>query len=229
MLIVFVRTLILYVVVVLTMRLMGKRQIGQLEPYELVITIMIAELAAIPMEDRAIPLLNGLIPIFTLLFFQVTISYLNMKSLWLRSFMDGNPSIVIRNGKICMHQLSRARYNINELLEQLRLQGYFNIGDIEYAVLETSGNLSVLPKSQKRPVTPSDMQINTKYEGLSYPLILDGKIQDDNLTEVNLNSKWLNSELKKFGIDDPKNVFFASLDTDGNLFFQEKSKKEGLQ
>lgn len=229
MIIVFVRTLILYGVVVLTMRLMGKRQIGQLEPYELVITIMIAELAAIPMEDRAIPLLNGLIPIFTLLFFQVAISFLNMKSLWLRSFMDGSPSIVIRNGKICIDQLSRARYNISELLEQLRLQGYFNISDVEYAILETSGNLSVLPKSQKRPITPSDMQIDTKYEGLPYPLILDGIIQDDNITEVSLNSEWLHNELKKFGINDPKNVFFASLDTEGNLFFQEKPKKEGLQ
>ncbi len=228
MLIIFVRTLILYGVVVLTMRLMGKRQIGQLEPFELVITIMIAELAAIPMEDRAIPLLNGLIPIFILFFLQVSISYLNLKSFWLRTYMDGSPSIVIRNGKICISQLSKARYNINELLEQLRLKGYFNISDVEHAILETSGNLSVLPKSQKRPVNPKDMQIDTEYEGLSYPLILDGKIQKDNLAELNLDSKWLLKELKNFGIDDPRTVFFASLDTAGKLFYQEKSAKEGL-
>ena len=144
MLVVFVRTFIIYIVVVLLMRIMGKRQIGQLEPYELVVAIMIAELAAIPMEDKAIPLINGLAPIFTLFFIQVCISVINMKCLWFRSIMDGNPSIVIRDGKIDIQELTKSRYNINELLEQLRVKGFANIADVEFAILETSGNLSVI-------------------------------------------------------------------------------------
>jgi len=224
-LIVFVRTVIIYIMVVVLMRLMGKRQIGQLEPYELVVAIMIAELAAIPMEDKAIPLIHGLVPIFTLFFIQVCISYINMKSLWFRSFMDGSPSIVIRNGKIDIGELTKARYNINELLEQLRVKGYANIADVEFAILETSGNLSVIPKSQKRALTPADMGIDTGYEGLPLPLILDGRIQYDNLAEASLSPEWLTAELAKFGIADSREVFFASLDTQGNLFFQIRKER----
>lgn len=225
MLIVFVRTFIIYAVVVVLMRLMGKRQIGQLEPYELVVAVMIAELAAIPMEDKAIPLVHGLIPIFTLFFIQVCISYINMKSLWFRSFMDGSPSIVIRNGKIDIDELAKARYNINELLEQLRTKGYVNIADVEFAILETSGNLSVIPKSQKRPLTPADLHIDTGYEGLPLPLVLDGTIQRDNLSDAGLTVDWLVSELAKLGIDDVNEVFFASLDTQGNLFYQTRKER----
>lgn len=220
MLIVFVRTLILYVVVVFVMRIMGKRQIGQLEPYELVVAIMIAELASIPMQDKAIPLLNGLVPIFTLLFIQVTISYINMKSLRFRSFMDGHPSILIQNGKIRIDELAKTRFNVNELLEQLRICGYPNIADIEYAILETSGSLSVIPKSQKRPVTPADLHIDTSYEGIPVPLVLDGRIQYDNLAEIKLTPEWLLTELKKLGIDDVREVFIASLDSAGKLYYQ---------
>lgn len=225
MLIVFVRTFIIYAVVVVLMRLMGKRQIGQLEPYELVVAVMIAELAAIPMEDKAIPLVHGLIPIFTLFFIQVCISYINMKSLWFRSFMDGSPSIVIRNGKIDIDELAKARYNINELLEQLRTKGYANIADVEFAILETSGNLSVIPKSQRRPLTPADLHIDTGYEGLPLPLVLDGTIQRDNLSDAGLTVDWLVSELAKLGIDDVNEVFFASLDTQGNLFYQTRKER----
>jgi uncharacterized membrane protein YcaP (DUF421 family) len=204
---------------------MGKRQIGQLEPYELVVAIMIAELAAIPMEDKAIPLINGLAPIFTLFFIQVCISVINMKCLWFRSIMDGNPSIVIRDGKIDIQELTKSRYNINELLEQLRVKGFANIADVEFAILETSGNLSVIPKSQKRPVTPEDLQIDTEYEGLPVPLIIDGRIQYDNLAEVNLTADWLKNELGKFNITEIKDVFLASLDTQGKLFFQIRKER----
>lgn len=221
-LIVLVRTFILYSIVVLIFRLMGKRQIGQLEPFELVIAILIAELAAVPMEDRGIPLINGIVPIFTLLFIQVFISFFSMKSLRFRTFMDGSPTIVISNGLIREGELAKTRFNINELLEQLRIQGYVNITDVEYAILETSGNLSIVPKSQKRPLTPSDLEIETQYEGLPVPLILDGNIQYDNLAEVNLTDEWLIKELGKFQLSDPKEVFLAILDTEGNLFFQKK-------
>ncbi len=224
MLVVFIRTVIIYTVVVIVMRIMGKRQIGKFEPYELVVAIMIADLAAIPLEDKAIPLLNGLVPIFTLLFIQVSISFINMKSLWFRAFMDGDPSIVIQNGKIRIDELEKARFNVNELLEQLRIQGYPNIADIEFAILETSGNLSVVPKSQKRAVIPEDLGIETNYEGLPIPLILDGKVQYDNLSEAKLTIQWLRSELEKQNVSDLKRVFLASIDTDGNLFYQTRKE-----
>ncbi len=226
MLVIFVRTFILYSVVVLTMRLMGKRQIGQLEPFELVIAIMIAELATIPMEDRGIPLINGLVPIMTLLFIQVLISFLSLKSLWFRSIMDGSPSIVVRNGKIQEKELYNARFNLNELIEQLRTKGYANISDVEYAILETSGDLSVIPKSQKRAVTPGDLKIDTQYEGLPIPLVIDGLIQTKNLNMVNLDESWLKLELQKFGIDRPDDVLIASLDTQGKLYFQSRDHKK---
>ena len=139
--------------------------------------------------------------------------------------MDGSPSIVIQNGKIRIDELCKARYNINELLEKLRIQVYPNIADIEFAILETSGHLSVVPKSQKRALTPEDLQIDTKYEGLPVPLILDGKIQYDNLKEINLDEDWLISELAKFNITDVKKVFLASLDTEGKLLYQVREER----
>jgi len=139
--------------------------------------------------------------------------------------MDGSPSIVIRNGKIDIDELAKARYNINELLEQLRTKGYANIADVEFAILETSGNLSVIPKSQKRPLTPADLHIDTGYEGLPLPLVLDGTIQRDNLSDAGLTVDWLVSELAKLGIDDVNEVFFASLDTQGNLFYQTRKER----
>ena len=177
------------------------------------------------MQDKRIPLINGLVPIFTLLFIQVAISYFNMKSLWFRAFMDGSPSIVIQNGKMRIDELSKARYNVNELLEQLRIQGYPNIADVEFAILETSGNLSIVPKSQKRALTPEDLQIDTKYEGLPVPLIIDGRIQYDNLAEINLTAEWLVGELAKFEITDVSKVFLASLDTEGKLFYQTREER----
>lgn len=204
------------------MRLMGKRQIAQLEPFELVITIMIAELAAIPMQDRHIPLINGIIAILTLLFIQVSFSVLSLNSISFRSLLDGQYSLIIANGVIQEQEMRKARYNLDELLEQLRLKDIFEISDVEFAILETSGELSVLLKSQKRPVTSHDLQITTEYEGLSTVLILDGKIMTSELQKVKLSEAWLRTELEKLGLKSPKEVFFASLNTRGELYYQAK-------
>lgn len=222
MLVVFVRTFILYTVVVVTMRLMGKRQIGQLEPYELVIAILIAELAAVPMEDKDIPLINGIIPIITLLFLQVLISYLSLKWLWFRHLMDGTPNVIIENGKIQEKAMYQARYNLDELLEHLRVQGYANIHEVEYAILETSGDLSVIPKSQKRPVNPEDLGIETEYEGLPIPLIMDGQIIHQNLEYLALDTPWLQAEIRKLGVTSVREVLFAIIDTQGQVYIQPK-------
>ncbi|KJS13888.1 MAG: membrane protein [Peptococcaceae bacterium BRH_c8a] len=223
MLLVIIRTLILYVAVLVVMRVMGKREIGQLQPMELVVALMIADLAAIPMQNTGIPLLSGLIPIIVLMAAQVTLSLISMKSPKIRDIVDGRPSVVLKNGWIMESELRRLRYSINDLLEQLRAKNFPNPADVEFAILETNGQLSVIPKSQKRPVQPSDLHIDTDYEGMPLTLVSDGAINFKNLHQVNLDEKWLRDALRKQGVDDFKNVFFANLDTSGQLIYQLKA------
>ncbi|KUO53376.1 MAG: hypothetical protein APF76_09040 [Desulfitibacter sp. BRH_c19] len=225
MLIVFARTIILFLLVMIVIRVMGKRQIGELQPFELVLAIMIAELATVPMEDKEIPLINGIIPIITLLLLQVVITFISLRSDRLRGVISGTPSILIENGKIIEDELRKLRYNLTDLLEQLRLKDFPNIADVEYAILETSGELSIIPKSQKRPLTPEDLKVDTPYEGLALPLIMDGHIKHNNLKKFNLDTKWLNYELNKFGIHSSTEVLLASLDTKGDLYIQKKGTK----
>ena len=224
MLISFVRTLILYSLVVIVMRVMGKRQISQLQPFELVVAIMLSELAAIPMQNTSIPLINGIIPIFTLLIAQVTFAYLSLKSETARKIICGSPSILIENGKILENELIKLRLSLTDLMEFLRMKNFANIADIEFAILETSGELSIIPKSQKRPVTPEDLQLSTEYEGLPQILIIDGNVDHKSLAKANLDMNWLQNELNKFNIKNTKDVLFASLDTSGKLYFQLKNK-----
>lgn len=228
-LVIIARTLILYGVVIVTMRLMGKRQIGQIQPYELAVAIMISELAAVPMQNTGIPLVNGIIPILTLLIAQVTLSYMSLKSIRARAIICGRPSIIIQNGRINESVLRKEMYTLNDLLEHLRIKNIPSISDVEFAILETNGELSVIPKSQKRPITPEDMNLPTGYEGLPLDLIIDGNINQDNLSKTGRDKKWLEQELKKSGINNANDVLFASMDTSGNLFVQEKkrSKEKG--
>ncbi len=227
MLIVLVRTLILYGLVVVAVRIMGKRQIGQLQPFELVVTIMLSELAAIPMQNPGIPLINGITPILTLLTAQVILSYLSLKSERARAVICGRPSILVENGKIVEPELERLRYNLSDLMEQLRAKNVPNISDVEFAILETSGQLSVIPKSQRRPVMPADIRLPTSYEGLPHILVMDGHIIHHNLKKLNLDLQWLEQELRKHGLDNPDQVLYASLDTEGKLFYQMKIPKPG--
>ena len=223
MLIVLVRTLILYALVVVAMRFMGKRQIGQLQPFELVVMLMLSELAAIPMENPGIPLINGITPILTLMVSQIVLSFISLKNERARAIICGTPSVLIENGKIVEPELQRLRYNLSDLMEQLRAKNIPNVADVEFAILETSGQLSVVPKSQKRPIIPEDLQLNTKYEGIPYTVIMDGHIIHKNLTKMNLDIHWLLEQLKSQGIPRPEDVLFASLDSEGKLYYQKKN------
>lgn len=224
-LVVFTRTLVLYTIVVIAMRVMGKRQIGQLQPFELAIAIMISELASVPMQNTGIPLVNGVVPILTLLIAQLIISFVSLKSVKARGIICGRPSILIENGIILEDNLKNEMYTINDLLEQLRIKDTPNISDIEFAILETNGQISVIPKSQKRPVSPEDLQLTTKYEGLPLDLIVDGTVINNNLKKANLGERWLKQQLGKFGIEKIKDVLFASLDSQGNLYCQKKGMR----
>lgn len=174
---------------------------------------MIADLVAIPMQNKGIPLLSGIIPVLTLLVSQLFLSYLSMKSLRARAIICGTPTILVENGKILTSQLQKERYNINDLLEELRVKGYPNIADVEYAILETNGSLSVIPKSNKRPVTPQDLNLTPQYEGLPLPIIIDGRIMHQNMQKAGIDMEWLNEQLKMWKIQNVKEVLFASLDT----------------
>lgn len=184
MLLVIIRTLILYSATVFLIRVMGKRQIGELQPYELVVIIMVSELASIPMQKTGIPLASGLIPIFILVAAQVFLSLLSLYSERTRGIICGKPSILIANSRIVEEELKRLHYNLNDLLEQLRLKDVPDISDVEYAILETSGQLSVILKSEKRPVMPQDLDVSPAYEDLTTTLIIDGRVIKENLTRL---------------------------------------------
>lgn len=222
MLIIFARTLFLYLLVVVVTRLMGKRQIGELQPYEFVITIMIADLVAVPMQDRGLSLFSGVIPVLTLLLVQVVFSFWSLKSQTFRRILCGKPSPIVEKGKINWREMRSNLYHIHDLLEQLRSQGYFNLSEVEYALLETNGSLTVLPKTEKRPVTLDDLKLNAIPESLPLALILDGRIDDANLRQAGLDRQWLRKELKKSGVTDPRTVLIAMLDTRGRFYCQTK-------
>ncbi len=224
-LVVFTRTLILFAIVVITMRIMGKRQIGELQPFELAVAILISELAAVPMQNTGIPLVNGIIPILTLLIAQMALSFIALKSTKARGIICGRPSILISNGKIQEKELRKEMYTLNDLLEQLRINNTPNIADVEFAILETNGQLSVIPKSQKRPLVAEDLNIPTSYEGLPLNLIVDGTVNDENLNKINLSPIWLKQEFSKLGVENLKDVLFASLDSQGKIYWQLKSSE----
>ena len=223
MLITFFRAIVLYVIVLIVMRLMGKREIGQLQPFELAISIMIADLASLPMTETGVPISNGIIPILGLLVMHLVISMLNMKSTKIREIICGKPSILIFRGKIDEEVLKRERFTINELEERLRDNNIFNIGDVEYAVLETSGQVTVIPKPNKRPATPEDFEIEPQYEGIPYDLVVDGKIMYKNLEKLGKNYVWLQKQTEKFGIK-PEEALIVTIDGDNQFFCQPLKK-----
>lgn len=216
------RTLILYALVIVALRLMGKREIGQLQPFELVVILMISDLAVVPSENVGIPLLSGIIPILVLLSASLTLAWISLKSQTARDIICGKPSLLIERGKILEEELKKNCYNLTDLLEELRLKNVPNIADVEFAILENNGQLSVFPKSQKRSTIPEDFQITPKYEGLPLTLILDGKLNHKNLEKSNKNLTWLENELTLQSIGNVDEVLIASLDSSGNLFAQAK-------
>lgn len=225
MLITFIRTLILYILVLLVMRLMGKREIGQLQPFELAISIMIADLASIPMADVGIPIFNGIIPIVALLVMHLVISNINLRSINVRKIICGKPSILVYRGKIDEKVLKDEKFTINELQERLRGNNVFNVADVEYAILETSGQITVIQKPNKRTTIPEDFNIMPEYEGMSYDLIVDGKVMYENLKSLGKDYTWLEKEAKKFKIK-PNEALLMTIDGKQEIFCQAKEKSK---
>jgi len=222
MFVVSIRTAILYLLVVLTMRLMGKRQIGELQPYEFVITIMISDLASLPMQDSRLPLLQGIIPIITLLFLKTILTQIGLKFQCTRKFVDGEPCILIYKGKINYPTLKKQQLNIDELLEELRLANYFNLDEIQYAILENDGQMSILPADYNSSQKSSSEDSSSKKTEVKLPRILisDGKINRNSLTSMNKDEKWILNLLKNHNISSIKHVLIASYDTESKFKFQ---------
>ena len=221
MLIIFFRAIILYIFVLIVMRLMGKREIGQLQPFELAIAIMIADLASIPMTDSGIPITNGIISILGLLLMHLVISFLNVKSIKAREIICGKPTILIYRGKIDEKALKKERFTINELEERLRGNTIYNLGDVEYAILETSGQITVIQKPEKRNTIPEDFNIIPDYEGIPYDLVVDGKIMEKNLQAIGKNYQWLKKQVEKFNMK-PEEALIVTYDAKGQIFCQKK-------
>lgn len=237
MFIVFIRTAILYSLVVIVMRLMGKRQIGELQPYEFVITIMISDLAALPMQDTKFPLLLGIIPIITLLLMKTLLSQLQLKSQFARKIIDGEPTILIFKGKINFLGIKKQQINIDELMEEIRLSGYFDLNEIQYAILENNGQLSILPTSQSSSgggtqKSDSDASVSTPAKKdsssslsnqepmLPKILVMDGKVNKNSLTTLGKDEEWVKKVLRNHNIHSIKDVLLALYDTKGKFQYQ---------
>ncbi len=224
MLITFIRAIVLYLIVLIVMRAMGKREIGQLQPFELAISIMIADLASIPMTETGIPITNGIIPILGLLVMHLIISIVNLKSIKLREIICGKPRILIYRGKIDEKALKKERFTINELQERLRGNNIMNLGDVEFAILETNGEITVIQKPEKRAVVPEDLGITPEYEGISYDLVIDGKVMNANLKKIGKNYNWLKKQLDKFNML-PEEALVVTIDGKNSIFCQKKGEK----
>lgn len=219
------RTIILYILIIAGVRLMGKRQVGELEPSELVFTLLIADLAAVPMQDFGIPLSRGVIPIIALLCVTLLLSIFMVKSIRFRAFICGRPSIVIKDGKLCQQEMLKNRFTLDELSEELRVQGYSDISKVKYAILETNGQLTVLLNAEEQPVTAAQMGLTPKEPGLPAIIISDGRLLEDNLKKRGLDDKWLEKQLEHNHVRRVKDVFILSVDEQGTVFFAEKEKK----
>lgn len=218
---VIIKTAIIYFFAMLIMRMMGKRQAGELQPFELIIAVMIAEVAATPMDSPGTPISYGIVPIVMLLVLHNGIAFLSLKSEKLRAFFSGKPSIVIYKGIVVRHELKRLSYNINDLLEQLRAKDVMNLADVYYAVLETNGVLSVMLKPEKRGVTSEDMKLSPPNPGFCYDLIVDGRLKPDNLDRLGFKEKELMILLGKNRIKRVKDVFLALCDETGKALVQD--------
>ncbi|MFC4078326.1 DUF421 domain-containing protein [Salinithrix halophila] len=203
------RTIVIYFFILVIMRLMGKREIGKLSVFDLVVSIMIAEFAVLSVEDVKVSILKGMIPIVVMFSIQVFLAYISMKSSPIRHLIEGTPTTLIKNGKIQEKNMRKLRYNVDDLMLQLRESNIANVADVEFAILETTGKLSVFERkadgAQKRVRLP-------------IPLIIDGRVQEDGLDRIGEDRSWLSRQLQQYGYQDIHEIFFASIDDRGRLY-----------
>lgn len=224
MLLSYIRTIFLYLVLIAVVRLMGKRQIGEMEPAEFVVTMLVANLAAIPMQDGGIPLYSGLVPIITVLGVELLLSALCVRSVKLRKLLCGKPVILIDNGKILRENLRRTRITLDELTELLRQKDILRPETVQFAILETNGNLSVFPYPKFKPAPAKDIGITPQKQRLPYTVIADGCLYGDNLALSGHDDRWLSEALRQRNTT-VRQTLLMTVDRSGQIFWQEKEKR----
>ncbi len=212
--IIFIRTIILYAAVILSVRLMGKRQIGELQPTELVITILISNIATMTIENEELPLMACLMPMFLLVTLEIIMSWLTLKNRRLRQLVSGSPQIIIRDGKIDQRQLRELRFSVDDVMESLRSNNVFDIKDVQFAIVETTGKISVYNKYSAREVTNSDMNFHKKSKNPPYVIVNDGIFLGKSFEVLGLNYDWYENILKKKNLE-TKDIFLMTAESDG--------------
>ena len=221
MIISYVRTIVVYTVLIVVIRLMGKRQIGQMEPTEFVVTMLVANLASVPMQEEGIPLFTGLVPIITVLGMELVLAYLSLRSLGLRKLLCGKPVILIENGNILQNNLRKTRVTLDELTGHLREKDVLDLKAVQFAILETNGNLSVFPYPKERPATAAEAGIQARRQYLPITIISDGKLMEENLHKANKELGWVRRVLQQHhaGI---KDTWLLTVDEADHILFYRK-------
>ncbi|MGI6578355.1 MAG: DUF421 domain-containing protein [Eubacteriales bacterium] len=225
MLVVLCRTVILFILIIISMRILGKRQLGEMEPSEFVIALLISDIASVPIENVGTPLMYGIVPIFALIGLELLITFGILKNLPFRVLLCGKPSIVVQNGKIVQKELMKSRITVDELIEELRGKDVTDISQVKYAILETSGELNVILYADHKPATVSDLKINVPDTGLPIAVINDGKLLKNNMKIRNVDESWINKYLRMKKMPGPKDIFLMTIDDLGNVYISEKERK----
>lgn len=212
MLIVAIRTFVLYIIVLIAVSIMGKSELSKMSPFQLVIVFMIAELAAMPIDDPSTSLINGVMAIFTLMLLQVLISFLSIKSEKFKNLVSGKPSILIEKGKLNIKELKKLRITSTDLLEQLRLANCPSLSDVKYAIMEANGQLTVIPKAEQKPLTPKDMGLTVNDGLLPMVVVSDGTVYNKNLLAAGVPEELFRQKLRDSGISSYKDIFLAFYD-----------------
>ena len=220
----FIRAIIIYVVIIIAVRLMGKRQVGELKPHELVITILISAIAVIPLEENSMPLANCLVPILLFVSLEIIMSVISMKSLWFRNLLQGRPIFIIRQGKLDQKKLKQLRLTMDDVVDALRQKDVFDISQVEDAVIETNGSISVLPKAEHQPITASDINLSVKEKGMPVAIVIDGKPVNEYFNEYKLKDSEIELVLQTVNRD-AKRIMLLTIDDDGNTYLIEKEKQ----
>ena len=214
----YIRPIVLYLVLIVVIRLLGKRQLGQMEPSEIVVTMLVADLASIPMQDGAIPLLSGLIPILTVLGLELLLSSLSLRSIRFRKLLCGKPVILIENGKILQDNLRRTHVTMDELSSHLRLKDVLDIQTVQYAILETNGDLSVFPFPTEKPASAREAKVRTKPQYLPVTILSDGRLLHENLKKAKKDGAWLRRVLQERSAT-VEGTWLLTVDDGGNVYY----------
>lgn len=224
--IMLIRSVVVYILTFAVIRLMGKRQVGEMQPFEFVITLIIADLACTPMSELAVPLVHGIVPILALYLLHFFICFLSRKFMWFRYSITGRPAVVITPQGIDYNELKKLNMNLDDLMEALRSSGYFSIDQIAYAIIETNGKLCVIPKAEQTPLVRADLNIDSQKATFPINIIMDGKLMKENLSVAHINQEFLKKYYKKVHAHGHKNILLFTIDGNGKVFVQPKNAKQ---